>query len=66
MKFEDNSAVQAGEELDRSQGAARAISVHIHIFAGDNGKSEQNPPIVVHRPFSILGRYSLVPEYHEE
>jgi len=66
MRFEANSAVQAGEEVDRSQGAARAISVRIHIFAGDNSKSEQDSPIVVHRPFSILERYSLVPEYHEE
>ena len=31
MKFEDDSAVQVGELVDRSQGAARAISVRIHI-----------------------------------
>jgi len=29
MKFEDDSAVQAGEEVDRNQGAARAISSFI-------------------------------------
>ena len=44
MRFEDNSAVQAGEDVDRSQGAARAISVRSHIFAGDNGKSQNTFP----------------------
>lgn len=62
MRFEDDSAVQAGEEVDRNQGAARAISVCIHAFTGDKG----NLLVVVHRSFSIMGRYSLVPEYHEE
>ena len=66
MRFEYNSAIQAGEEVDRSQGAARAISVRIHLFTGDDRRSEQNLPTVVHRPFSILEGYSLVPEYHEE
>jgi hypothetical protein len=43
MRFEDNSAVQAGEEVDRSRGAARAISVRTHIFAKGAGKSEREP-----------------------
>ena len=46
MKFEVDSAVQAGKEVDRSQGAARAISVSVHILNG--GKSEQTLSIVVH------------------
>ena len=66
MKFEDSSAVQAGEAVDRSQGAARAISVRIPIITKDGHKSEQRFPTVVHQPFPILERYSLVPEYHEE
>lgn len=44
MKFEDDSAVQVGSEVYRSQGAARAISVCVHIFTGDRG----NLLVVVH------------------
>ena len=63
MKFDDEgSNVQQGDgSIDRSQGAARAISVSA---ARPRTTLFSEFCIVIHRPFPELERYPMVQEHH--
>ena len=63
MKFDDEgSNVQQGDgSIDRSQGAARAISVSA---ASPRTTLFSQFRIVIHRPVSELERHPVVQEHH--
>lgn len=63
MKFEDNAQVQIDDKnVDRSQGAARAISVRLHSYL----EWRSYTLAVVHRSFTVLERYTVVQEHHKK
>lgn len=68
MRFVGDDAgakVQEGQNVEKNQGVARAISVCTDSLA-DVFNSLQSPIIVLHRPRPQLGRYPMVPEHYEE
>lgn len=68
-KFEDEASdvlKKSEDQLDRSQGAAKAITVGLSVHPGAGLFLVDVYHLVIHRPWAIVERHPVVQEHYKE